>query len=148
MVEIVAHASTLSRSTSGSVTGEIFLRSPIGDFPQTGWTDFPVVILGWWLEGMARVAAGQDHSFRGMFMDGPFVFVVQRGAGESVRLAWGRRDEETSIGIFDLRELLRSAVAAGRLVAEECRARGWASRDLDNLEVAISRSALQAENVP
>jgi hypothetical protein len=142
MVDVVAIASTLRRSPKGSVTGQVFLRGPAGDFPEERWSDFPVVILGWWIEGLVRVVEGQERSFQGMFMDGPFAFVVHRGAGESGRLAWGRIGEETSIGIVDLRLLLRSATDAGRLVAGECRARGWESRDLEALERAISRSAV------
>lgn len=88
------------------------------------------------------MAAGRERSFEGMFMDGPLAFVVQRGAGTTGRIAWGRRGEEVAIGIVDIAALLRSAVAAGRLVAEACRARDWRSHDLDTLEQAIAGSAV------
>jgi len=142
MVDVVADVSSLSRSPRGSITGQIFLRGLAGDFPEERWSDFPVVILGWWIEGLTRVLAGQERSFQGMFMDGPYAFVVHRESGDSGRMAWGRRGEETSIGIVDFRALLRSAVAAGRLVTEACRARSWSSRDLETLERVITQSAV------
>jgi hypothetical protein len=142
MIDVVADTSTLSRSGMGSITGVVFLRGPAGGFPDDRWSDFPVVILSWWIEGLTALAAGRERSFEGMFMDGPSAFVVQRGAGTTGRIAWGKRGEEVAIGIVDIAALLRSAVAAGRLVAEACRARDWRSHDLDTLEQAIARSAV------
>lgn len=142
MIEIVVEPASLRRSEMGSVTGPVFLRGPTEDFPETGWSDFPVVILGWWIEGLTEVVAGRELSFQGMFMDGPFAFVVQCEAGDSARIAWGKTGEEASIGIVDVEALLGSAIAAGRSVAAACRAQRWTSRDLDNLERAIAKYGL------
>jgi hypothetical protein len=142
MIDVVAETASLRRSGMGSVTGQVFLRGPTGDFPESGWSDFPVVILGWWIEGLIDLLAGREESFQGMFMDGPFAFIVKRGTGNSGRIEWGKRGTTTAVGIVDIVALLRSAVAAGRLVAEGCRARGWESRDLATLEAAIARSAV------
>lgn len=142
MIEIVAEPSSLTRSGMGSITGHIFLRGPTVGFPEEGWSDFPVVILGWWIEGLTEVVVGKERSFQGMFMDGPYAFVVHREPGASARISWGKRNEETSIGIVDIPALLRSAVAAGRLVAEACRSRNWSSPDLDHLDRVIARSAV------
>lgn len=139
MIEIVAEPLSLRRSGMGSITGQIFLRGPMAGFPDEGWSDFPVVILGWWIEGLTDVVVGKESSFQGLFMDGPYAFVVRR-EGSSGRISWGKRDEETSIGVVDIPALLRSAVAAGRLVADACRGRDWSSRDLDHLERVIARS--------
>jgi hypothetical protein len=142
MIDVVADTASLSRSRMGSITGVVFLRGPAGGFPDDRWSDFPVVILSWWIEGLTAVAVGTASSFQGLFMDGPLAFVVHRGSGTSARIAWGKRDEEVPIGIVDIATLLRSAVAAGRLVAETCRARDWSSRDLENLERAIAGCAV------
>jgi hypothetical protein len=101
-----------------------------------------VVILEWWITGLMDLTAGKEQSFQGMFMDGPHAFVVQRGAGATGRIAWGTRGVEVAIGIIDIPSFLRSAVAAGRAVAEECRARQWNCRDLEKLERSIVRSAV------
>ena len=142
MIDVVTEIASLSRSEKGSITGRVFLRGPTGDFPESEWFDFPVVILGWWIEGLSDLLAGKEQSFQGMFMDGPFAFVVERGMGNSGRIEWGRRGDTVAIGIVNIPVLLRSAVLAGRLVADSCRARGWESRDLETLEATIARSAV------
>jgi hypothetical protein len=138
MLDVIVDTASLDRSTLGGVTGRVFLRGATGDFPEGGWSDFPVVVLGWWIEGLTAVVARREHSFRGMFMDGPLAFVIQRGG----RIAWGKVGQEVSIGIVDVLTFLRSAVAAGRTVAAACRARRWSSPDLQSLERAIARSAV------
>lgn len=142
MIDVVADISSLSRSRMGSITGVVFLRGPAGDFPDDRWSDFPVVVLSWWIEGLTAVTAGRESSFQGLFMCGPLAFVVQRGSGSSGRIAWGTRGEDVAVGIVDIVALLHSAVAAGRLVAEGCRARDWRGSDLHNLVQAIAGSAV------
>ncbi len=142
MVEVVADTASLERSKMGSITGRVFLRGPTSDFPEQGWSDFPVVILAWWIEGLTNVVTGKSRSFQGLFMDGPYTFVVERGVGTTGRLAWGERGQEASVGILDIAALLRSAVRAGQLVADACRSHHWTSSDLDTLERAVARSAV------
>jgi hypothetical protein len=116
MVDVVADTASLKRSEVGSITGRVFLRGPIGDFPERGWSDFPVVILASWIEGLADVVIEKTQSFQGLFMDGPFAFVIERGVGATGRLAWGERGQEAFVEILDIAALLRSAVDAGQLV--------------------------------
>jgi hypothetical protein len=142
MIDVVVEIASLRRSGKGNVTGQVFLRGPTGDFPERDWSDFPVVILAWWIEGLSDLLAGREQSFQGMFMDGPFAFIVRRGAGNSGRIEWGKRGATVGVGIVDIPALLGSAVAAGRLVSESCRERGWESRDLETLEATIARSAV------
>jgi hypothetical protein len=44
------------------------------------------------------------------------------------------------VGDLDIRAFLRCTVGAGQSVAAACHSRQWASRDLESLERAISRS--------
>jgi len=141
VIDVVVDVSTLHRSSMGSVTAVIFLHGPTGSFPGDRWSDFPVVILGWWIEGLTQVLSGELSSFEGMFMDGPHAFAVERD-DDAVRIALGDYEEQHWVGIVDLGALLRSATAAGRVVAEACHARGWESSDLEVLESAIARSAV------
>jgi hypothetical protein len=56
-MDVIVEGQTLTRTDSGSVVGSIWLRSnqePRIDFPEAGWTDFPVAILGWWPSVGAR----------------------------------------------------------------------------------------------
>ena len=142
MIEIVADNSSLKRSATGSITGLIFLRGPNGAFPQEQWSDFSVVILAWWIEGLTKVVDNQKHSFEGMFMDGPYAFRVESENGRNGQIAWGKRGEETAVGCVDVPTLLRSAIDAGRLVSEACRVQNWNGRDVKNLEEALARSTV------
>lgn len=72
-------------------------------------------------------------------MGGPFSFLVHRGEGKSGRIAWGKIGQEAAVCIPDTAALLGSAVAAGKLIAAHCRARGWNSSDLEKLEEALAR---------
>lgn len=83
MIDVVVDADSLERSEMGSITGIEFLRCPTGEFPERGCSEFPIVILAWWIEGLANLTGGNPRSFRGFFMDGPYAFVVERGVGTS-----------------------------------------------------------------
>lgn len=126
----------------GSITGLIFLRGPNGAFPEEKWSDFSVVILAWWIEGLTKVVDNQKHSFEGMFMDGPYAFRVESENGRNGQIAWGKRGEEAVVGTVDVPTLLRSAIDAGRLVSEACRLQNWSGRDLKKLEEAIARTTV------
>ena len=138
MIEIVADNSSLKRSAMGSITGVIFLRGRQGAFPQGQWSDFPVVILAWWIEGLTRIVQNQKQSFAGMFMDGPYAFRVESENGRTGQIAWGKRGEELAVGTVDVPAFLRSAIDAGRLVSEACRVQNWTDHDVKNLEEAIA----------
>jgi hypothetical protein len=141
MIEIVAEPSSLTRSAMGSITGQIFLRGSAASFPEEGWSDFPVVILGWWIQGLGALANRKTGTFQGMFMDGPYAFVVQRFPGRSDEISWGRTGAESPVGIVDAGAMLASAVAAARAVVTACRVQGWAGPDLDSLEGVVERGA-------
>jgi hypothetical protein len=141
VIEVAVNTKTLARSASGAITGEIYLRGAGRNFPDGRWSDFPVVVLAWWIDGLHKVSTGQESSYVGHFMDGPYAFVVKRGEGNTVRVAWGKREEEESVEDVDIGALQRSVVTAGQQVVAACHVRGWSSRDLESLEQAMSRSA-------
>lgn len=138
MIEVLVDSKQLRRSTSGSITGPIFLRGPTGAFPEEGWLDFPVVILCWWIEGLREIESGESRSFEGSFMDGPFEFVVQSKTGLTCSVSWGQRGKAIALGIVNVSALLKSAVAAGRVVAESCRENSWGGKDVELLEHLVS----------
>ena len=44
--------SPASLHEGGNITGEIWLEVAGFGFPDRRWSDFPVVILGWWLDAL------------------------------------------------------------------------------------------------
>ena len=141
MIEIVTSLESLKKYDSGSITGEIFLRSESACFPEESWSDFPVVILSWWIDGLNQLASGKARSFAGNFMDGPFAFRVDAGQGDLGRISWGRRGFEQPIASISIATLHRSTIAAGHIVSAACQAKQWESKDLGILREALSRSA-------
>jgi hypothetical protein len=141
MIEVVTRVASLSRSQNGGVTGQVFLRGAARDFPDSEWSDFPVVILGWWIVGLESLADATVDSFEAHFMEGPYSFVLTRDAGDVGRLEWCSQSERVSVGTVSIRALRNSALVAGRLVSDACRVRGWSGRELDELESAISLSS-------
>ena len=141
MIEVVVNTNTFSRGTSGNVIGEIFLRGCQGEFPENRWSDFPVIILAWWIDGLKTVIMGRTDLYVGMFMEGPFAFVIERSSGVTGRVSWGKADEPQPIEEIDINDLLDSAISAGRQVVAACHARDWSNADLNALETAVSRSA-------
>ena len=68
--EVAVSPERLDRSGMGGITGVVAVR--MGDvwFPERTWSDFPVVVLAWWLRECAALATGGNGRLR--FMDGPF----------------------------------------------------------------------------
>jgi hypothetical protein len=139
MVEVVVDTENMSRGAMGSITGPVFLRFEGGAYPEEGWSDFPVVILGWWLEGITGLLNDGSKSFSGRFMDGPFEFTVRRTTSQMAEVSW--RSSQAAPKTVDVSLLLQSLAAAGASVAHACRRNGWQSPDVDALELAVARVA-------
>jgi hypothetical protein len=137
-VEIVVETNSLSRGARGSVTGRIFLRHAHGVFPEEGWSDFPVVILTWWVTGLSECARGERSSFQGLFMDGPCSFTVTRDDRGTLELACRGSDLRSTLVGVSARDLLESALVAARRVSSACRERGWISGDIVALRAALA----------
>lgn len=60
MLALTASPSTFEFGTS--VTGDIHFDSAWGSFPEANWNDFPVIIINWWLEGLARLDDATSRS--------------------------------------------------------------------------------------
>ena len=137
-VEVVVDADSLSRGAGGAVTGQIFLRHSGGVFPEEGWFDFPVVILTWWIVGLNECDQGKRSSFQGLFMDGPCSFTVTADGHGTLDLSCDGDEPLRPLAGVSPRELLESALVAGRLVSSACRSRAWAGRDVDALRAALA----------
>jgi hypothetical protein len=128
---------TLMKRASGSIIGHIWIT--IGDwaFPGAAWDDFPVVILGWWIESWLLVSSEDHATARCNFMDGPYWFEITTSAAEHAIVQCFRGSET---GSKPLRKTTcrRSSVTGALLTASEtmiqvCKELHWTSRDLDNL---------------
>jgi hypothetical protein len=142
-VEVIIDPRSFYQAKSGSIVGSVWIRTQ-GEqdivFPEAGWTDFPVVILGWWLKEIEALVCGHTTEATCSFMDGPFEFCLT--ASGDVHLS-RRRDEGTlNLGRFrrpeSAQELWASLHRAAVAVLSECDARGWSGNDIDVLRRYVS----------
>src|SRR5437870_8693194 len=61
---------TFILNTSGLVFGVIWIEVGGQKFPFNRWTDFPVIILGWWLQSLVDLLGHTKELVRCSFMDG------------------------------------------------------------------------------
>ena len=52
-----------ARNPQANVTGVLYLKTQAGDFPDAEWSDFPIIVLGWWLGGLADLVQGVTASY-------------------------------------------------------------------------------------
>jgi hypothetical protein len=146
-VDIVVDAASLVRDDAGTIAGPIWLRDgdPAGqaDFPEVGWVDLPVAVLGSWLSEFQRLARSIRSSSTGSacrFLDGPYYFTVRRGkAGRWIIRCFEARERSVraELPVHEWKTggaaFLASAVRAARAVLAHCDARGWWSRETEVL---------------
>jgi hypothetical protein len=147
----VVEPSAFERGNSGNILGPIRLHheatdSALTEFPEHGWTDFVVVILGWWLEGLRDLRQGAEQVlFR--FMDGPLAFSVTPEDSETYRIhcVEERASGKTEHGdwISPKTEFESSVLGAGVASLAECDRRGWRSRDIDTLRNEVRSARLR-----
>ena len=133
---------SLKRSGSDSPFGEIWLRVGWFAFPNAGWTDFVVVILGWWAEAAADALTGSSERHELVFMDGPFlatIRVVEDQIWHLDLVKRARERESVHSADVDGGSLSRSIAAASDQVLRRCIANRWISRDTERLETAVRR---------
>jgi hypothetical protein len=122
---------SIEQCRSGSITGCVCLESEGTRFPEPGWSDFPVVILAWWLETLE----GPEPLLR--FMDGPFTVMIDRQA-KCAHFMRGETPIETRVGV-DVEDLQRSVQSAARSVIDRCDLVGISGADVDTLRRRIEQ---------
>jgi hypothetical protein len=138
--QIVTSGSSLERSSLGSISGTLAVR--LGDFvfPDENWSDFPVVVLGWWHDAARSRQAAREGRFP--FMDGPFEFraspPLDGVSGVVFEKQGAQGFRQLHSGLLDPDEIAAELARASREIVRECRSRGWADDDVSKLSQAIN----------
>lgn len=111
----------------GNVTGVIFLELHDGAFPERGWSDFPVIILGWWADALLQLEVPTRREVQWRFMDGPYGVILTKTAAAA------------STGAFGLLQVHSSLLQAVERAVAHCDQRRLLSRDLDVLRDNVAR---------
>lgn len=136
-MKIVFDASTLRQSKKGSITAIVYFDFGSGcKFPDSGWSDFIVVIATWWKAAFDKVTRGRESAdFR--FMDGPYRIsgVMSDKYAIQLRCIEDRRGQRVlHQALVGSDELKRELIGLAFSVSRECDAAGIESRDLDQLK--------------
>jgi hypothetical protein len=133
--------SDLVLTGSGLPFGEVWLRVDGVAFPAEGWTDFVVVVLGWWADAAAELLAGNAGPIEVDFMDGPYR-VRLRLAEDGWNLDLIERGRSVLVlrrALVEGQLLSKSIVEASGRVLDVCLKNGWLSTDTARLEAAVRR---------
>ena len=141
-MDVVVEPHSFRITKSGTVVGPIWLHSKEDSelvFPEAGWIDFPVVILGWWLREIEGLLRASSIEATCSFMDGPFEFILKK-SGE-LRLCERRASGTIDVGTLrvSVEDFCQSLNVAASSVVAECEARGWSGVDIDYLRRFIGK---------
>jgi len=130
---------TFRLSKAGVVTGVTYIDVDAQCFSWAGWYDFPVVILGWWLEAIVRLRDDHSLAVRCLFMDGPFYFNLAWGSGLSWTIECVKRRAESDWPVVpatdvDSESVIKSITEAVDRTSVACELRLWYSDDVATLQ--------------
>jgi len=55
------------------------------EFPEAGWTDFPLIVLRWWADTTAELIRNGHGRIEWLFMDGPYSVEIHATGPDNVR---------------------------------------------------------------
>ena len=138
-IEVVVNTNSIFMNTSRNVIGEIYLK--IGDFffPEEGWNDFVVVILGWWQKNIMNIKndrIGTVYEFD--FMDGPWFMKGKKISEYTIGLEFVRNKSDSQQIVFtclcQVAQLQQSILNATEKLLIELKSRKWHSDDIEELD--------------
>lgn len=139
---LVIKTETLERYKSGSITGIIYFDFGDKKFPELGWYDFVVVILGWWLEGVKKILKNFSENEELDFMDGPLHLNLIKRSDEIYLLECihSRKNEERleHSQTVDINNLLSTILRGSKDVLKICKEKNWSSNDIDILKELVN----------
>ena len=133
--------STLRLGDYDGIAGEVWVA--VGDWalPDKNWSDFPVVILNWWIRETIALAEGSSDVAKWLFMDGPHWICFRRVESSDWRVTAHEHRlkgiQETEIGHVNGTQVLEELRRVARETLAECRQRQWQTPDISGLESAL-----------
>lgn len=118
--------------TASNIIGKIYVQANDEVYPDNGWTDFGVTIIGWWMNAITELLDESASKVSCEFMDGPFRFDVEVMKNNDWRVSFveerAEREEYKWQGILKAHEVTDGIIAAARTLLEMCRSRGLDSQ--------------------
>jgi hypothetical protein len=135
-LRVMTDVRDIERTKRGSIIGRIWFAAGADAFPAAGWSDFVVVVLGWWIGQLLDLRKGRRDHLEFRFMDGPFSILIEPAEGDEVLAISFHTDRESTPRIPASIQARRSSLEAelvttARTVVAACRRKEWH----DNVEV-------------
>ncbi len=137
---LVTELERLNVRAQGPATAGIWLATDDSEFPMIGWSDFIVVVLGWWAAAILRLLRNDSGRERVHFMDGPYAVEISRSATGRLCLrmfAGPSGGCEVATGEADLERFVSELSSQSRKLLCECKSQGWWSNDADELTLHL-----------
>lgn len=142
-INIIINLDSIEMSKSGAITGEIFFEISNGFFPEENWSDFIVVILGWWINNLIDYYERNDESFELCFMDGPLSVEAKKKTEEIIELSFLRINDDKKQNFFKtecLEKTLRKRIlSAARKILRKAEIEQWSTESIKGLKKGVSR---------
>jgi len=127
------YVDTNSFKRNGGITGKISFFSNDYYFPERDWSDFPVVIFGWWAESlMAFIRGSNEVEFS--FMDGPFKVMFANTSEFLTRIEFYHNSMMIHSQLYDKKKLIESCKKSykitSNLILDTCNNNNWGDRDV------------------
>lgn len=135
MRAIVIELESVRVGADGTATGVIYWDVEGAQFPEAGWNDFVVVILGWWLQDVIALLRGETKDVALDFMDGPFS-VLLRVDNEHVAVHFvdRSRERQPSSGFqLDRNEIRQMVLHAAEGIYRHLRLQGIVSDEIEGI---------------
>lgn len=134
--KIVADPSTFVGNSRYLVTGKISMHVSDHWFPEKEWDDFPIIIVGNWINEYIDFINNESEKCTFYFMDGPYEAILEKQTTETLLVRCIRRGSSDP-GIqttTTFQTLKRSLIAT----ATECLAKAssakWSNPDVARLQ--------------
>ena len=134
----VEHNSIEVSSISGNILSNVYFRIGEKIFPDEKWSDFTVIILGWWIEELSKLKVG-SKTFSLCFMDGP-LYVKGFLKGNNIAELEFTRERQNKVEVIfyvvcDIEQLKVTIYKAAKKLIYELDKRGIDNKDVRKLEL-------------
>jgi hypothetical protein len=139
---IIENNSIEVSSMSGNILCKVYFCIGEKTFPDNGWSDFTVIILGWWIEELSKLKNG-SKTFSLSFMDGPLYVKGFLKGNDIVELEFTRerqnKDEVIFCAVCDIKQLKVTIYRAARELINELEKRGLDNKDVRKLKILMQK---------
>ena len=151
-LDIAVELTDLERTERGSIVGRVWFVLDDYAFPERGWSDLVVVVLGWWIEQLLQIESQDGATMTLLFMDGPYSAQLRAPSENDIWSVSLLRDrgplagKPEAAGLADHERFATRLLNVSREVVAACQRKGW-SDDQEVRKLARLADAL-ATRVP